>query len=101
MLAVVIAAIAIFIFVGGGVVAWPQAMVMIPGGALGGYAGVWLAKRVPQNAVRALRHRDGIFLAVVLLPVISRRAEPDARVRPPLGGQLLRLRSRRHFSILP
>lgn len=64
MLAVVIAAIAILIFVGGGVVAWPQALVMIPGGALGGYAGVWIAKRVPQNAVRAFVIATGIFLAV-------------------------------------
>ena len=31
---------AIIVFVSGGVVAWPQAIVMIPGGALGGYAGV-------------------------------------------------------------
>ncbi|RUV80976.1 sulfite exporter TauE/SafE family protein, partial [Mesorhizobium sp. M1A.F.Ca.IN.022.07.1.1] len=36
MLAVVIAAIAILVFVSGGIVAWPQAIVMIPGGALGG-----------------------------------------------------------------
>ncbi|TIP36336.1 MAG: sulfite exporter TauE/SafE family protein, partial [Mesorhizobium sp.] len=51
MLAVVIAAIAILVFVSGGVVAWPQAIVMIPGGALGGYAGVWIARRVPQGVV--------------------------------------------------
>lgn len=63
MLAVVIAAIAIVIFVGGGVVAWPQALVMIPGGALGGYAGVWIAKRVSQGAVRAFVIATGLFLA--------------------------------------
>jgi uncharacterized membrane protein YfcA len=63
MLAVVIAAIAILIFVGGGVVSWPHALVMIPGGALGGYAGVWIAKRVPQNAVRAFVIATGLFLA--------------------------------------
>jgi uncharacterized membrane protein YfcA len=64
MLAMVIAAVAILIFVGGGVVAWPQALVMIPGGALGGYAGVWAAKRVPQNAVRAFVIAVGVFLAI-------------------------------------
>ena len=64
MLAMVIAAVAILIFVGGGVVAWPQALVMIPGGALGGYAGVWVAKRVPQNAVRGFVIAVGLFLAV-------------------------------------
>ena len=64
MLAVVIAAIAILVFVWGGVVAWPQAIVMIPGGALGGYAGVWIAKRVPQNAVRGFVIAVGLFLAM-------------------------------------
>jgi uncharacterized membrane protein YfcA len=63
MLAVVIAAVAIIVFVSGGVVAWPQAIVMIPGGALGGYAGVWIAKRVPQNAVRGFVVAVGLFLA--------------------------------------
>ena len=63
MLAVVVAAVAIIVFVSGGVVAWPQAIVMIPGGALGGYAGVWIAKRVPQNAVRGFVVAVGLFLA--------------------------------------
>jgi uncharacterized membrane protein YfcA len=52
MLAVLIAAVAIVVFVGGGVIAWPEAMVMIPAGALGGYAGVWMARRVPQAVLR-------------------------------------------------
>lgn len=63
MLAVVIAAIAILVFVSGGVVAWPQAIVMIPAGALGGYAGVWIAKRVPQGVVRGFVVAVGLFLA--------------------------------------
>ncbi len=50
--AMLIAAVAIIVFIGGGVVAWPQALVMIPAGALGGYAGVWLAKRAPQALLR-------------------------------------------------
>jgi uncharacterized membrane protein YfcA len=63
MLAIVIAAVAIIVFVSGGVVAWPQAIIMIPGGALGGYAGVWIAKRVPQNVVRGFVIAVGLFLA--------------------------------------
>lgn len=63
MLAIVIAAVAIVVFVSGGVVAWPQAIIMIPGAALGGYAGVWIAKRVPQNAVRGFVVAVGLFLA--------------------------------------
>lgn len=64
MLATVIAVVAIVVFVSGGVVAWPQAAAMIPGGALGGYAGVWLAKRVPQNVVRGFVIAVGLFLAI-------------------------------------
>ena len=64
MLAVVIAAIAILVFVGGGVVSWPHALVMLPGAALGGYAGVWIAKRVPQPVVRGFVIAVGLFLAV-------------------------------------
>jgi uncharacterized membrane protein YfcA len=60
----VIAAVAIVVFVSGGVVAWPQAIIMIPGGALGGYAGVWIAKRVPRNVVRGFVVAVGLFLAL-------------------------------------
>lgn len=64
VLAMVIAAVAIMVFAGGNVVAWLQAAVMIPGGALGGYAGVWLARRVPQAIIRALVVAVGLLLAV-------------------------------------
>jgi len=64
LLAIVIAAVAIVVFVWGGVVAWLQAIVMIPAAALGGYAGVWAARRVPEKLVRAFVVAVGIFLAV-------------------------------------
>jgi len=64
MLSIVIAAVAILVFVSGGVVAWMEALVMVPGVALGGYAGVWAAKCVPQNAVRGFVIAVGLFLAV-------------------------------------
>lgn len=63
MLATVIALVAIFIFVGGGAVSWPHALAMLPGSALGGYAGVWVARRVPQTVVRAFVIAVGLFLA--------------------------------------
>ncbi|RUU52183.1 sulfite exporter TauE/SafE family protein [Mesorhizobium sp. M2C.T.Ca.TU.002.02.1.1] len=63
MLSIVIAVVAILVFVSGGVVAWPQAIVMIPGVALGGYAGVWIAKRVPQAVVRGFVVAVGLLLA--------------------------------------
>jgi uncharacterized membrane protein YfcA len=63
MLAIVIAAVAILVFVSGGVVAWLPAVIMVPAVALGGYAGVWTAKRVPQLAVRIIVIAIGLFLA--------------------------------------
>lgn len=64
LLAMVIAAVAIIVFVGGGVVAWPQAIIMIPAGAAGGYAGVWLARRVPQTIMRVLVVAVGTALTI-------------------------------------
>lgn len=64
MLATVIAAVAIVVFVWGGVVAWPQAIVMIPGVALGGWSGVWVARRVPQTYMRWVVIAVGLLLAV-------------------------------------
>ena len=64
MLAIVIAAVAILVFVAGGVVAWPQATVMIPAVAIGGWSGVWVAKRVPQAVMRWIVIAVGLLLAV-------------------------------------
>ena len=62
--AVVIAAMAIVVFASGGVVGWPQAAVMVPAGAIGGYAGVWAARRVPQPVIRGLVVVVGIALTI-------------------------------------
>jgi hypothetical protein len=59
---VLIAAIAIAVFATGGVVAWGPALVMIPAGALGGYVGVWVARRVPQWIMRTLVVTVGLAL---------------------------------------
>ena len=63
LLANVIAIVAIVVFVSGGVVYWIGALAMIPGVALGGYAGVWMARRVPQVVVRSFVVAVGLFLA--------------------------------------
>lgn len=63
-LAMVIAGIAIAVFASGDVVGWPQAAVMVPAGALGGYSGVWVARRVPQNIIRALVVVVGAMLTI-------------------------------------
>jgi uncharacterized membrane protein YfcA len=46
------------------VVTWLAAVVMVPAVALGGYFGVWSARRVPQLAVRVFVIAVGLFLTV-------------------------------------
>lgn len=65
MLSIVIAAVAILVFVSGGVVAWTEAAIMVPGVALGGYAGVWAARRVPQPLVRGFVTAVGLGLTIL------------------------------------
>lgn len=64
LLSIVIAAVAILVFVSGGVIAWLQAVVMLPAVALGGYAGVWAARKVPQLILRSFVIATGLLLAV-------------------------------------
>ncbi len=64
MFAMLIAGVAIVVFISGDVVAWPEALVMIPAGALGGYSGVWLAPRVPLAMLRWCVVAVGSALAV-------------------------------------
>jgi uncharacterized membrane protein YfcA len=64
MLSIVVAAVAIIVFASGGVVTWLAAVVMVPAVALGGYFGVWSARRVPQLAVRVFVIAVGLFLTV-------------------------------------
>ncbi|SFZ84306.1 hypothetical protein SAMN02983003_1936 [Devosia enhydra] len=64
LLAIVIAAVAILVFTSGGVIAWPEALVMIPAVALGGWAGVWIARRVPQIYLRGFVIAVGVVLAI-------------------------------------
>lgn len=63
-LAIVIAAVAIVVFSTAGAVAWYHAAVMVPGCALGGYAGVAAAKRVPQVILRWVVIAAGLGLSV-------------------------------------
>ncbi|WP_157014530.1 sulfite exporter TauE/SafE family protein [Mesorhizobium xinjiangense] len=63
MLSIVIAAVAITVFVSGGVVAWREVAFIVPGVACGGYTGVWAARRVPQTVVRGFVVAFGLFLA--------------------------------------
>lgn len=64
LLSIVIAAVAIAVFVSGGLIGWFAAMIMVPAVALGGYSGVWAAKRVPQVAMRIFVIAVGLSLAI-------------------------------------
>lgn len=64
LLSIVIAAVAIVVFISGGLIAWWAAAVMIPAVAVGGYFGVYAAKRLPQPALRAFVIFIGLALAV-------------------------------------
>jgi uncharacterized protein len=63
-LSIIIAAVAIIVFSTAGAVSWLHALVMIPGVALGGYAGVAAAKRVPQAVLRWVVVAAGLGLSV-------------------------------------
>nr|WP_084032878.1 sulfite exporter TauE/SafE family protein [Chelativorans sp. J32] len=63
LLSIVIAAVAIAVFVSGGVVAWREVAAIVPGVAAGGYSGVWAAKRLPLALTRFFVVAFGLFLA--------------------------------------
>lgn len=63
-LAIVIAAVAIVVFSSAGAIAWYHAAIMVPASALGGYAGVAAAKRVPQAILRWIVVAAGLGLSI-------------------------------------
>ncbi|MBV2183424.1 MAG: sulfite exporter TauE/SafE family protein [Rhizobium sp.] len=63
-LSIVIAAVAIIVFSTAGAVSWLHAAIMVPAVGLGGYAGVAVARRVPQALLRWLVVAAGLGLAV-------------------------------------
>ncbi len=63
-LSIVIAAVAIAVFTAAGAVSWLHAVIMVPAVALGGWAGVSLAKRAPQAVLRWLVVAAGTGLAI-------------------------------------
>ena len=62
-LSIVIAAVAILVFTAGGAISWLHAVVMLPGAGIGGWLGVWFARRVPQPVMRALVIAIGLGLS--------------------------------------
>ena len=62
LLSVVIAGLAVVVFVSGGVIAWGHGLVMTLAVATGGWSGVALARRVPQPLVRGFVIAVGLVL---------------------------------------
>lgn len=62
-LSIVIALVAIVVFTAGGAISWLHGIIMLPGAGLGGYLGVYFAKRVPQVWLRYAVIAVGVFLA--------------------------------------
>lgn len=65
VVATVIQAVAIILFIGGGLISWPHALVTMVAAALGGYLGVDVARRVPEPVVRAVVVAIGAALTAV------------------------------------
>jgi uncharacterized membrane protein YfcA len=64
ILSTVIQTASILIFIAGGVISWPEALVLIVAVVAGGWLGVGLARRVPVPAVRAFVIATGAALTV-------------------------------------
>jgi uncharacterized membrane protein YfcA len=54
ILAVIIQAVAIAIFIHGGIVAWPEALIVMAAAIAGGYLGVGVARKVPSRIMRGV-----------------------------------------------
>jgi uncharacterized protein len=65
VVALVAQSVAVIIFIIGGLVRWPQAIVIMLAAIAGGYLGVLLARRVPETIVRAAVVAVGAVLALV------------------------------------
>ena len=53
LVSALLTAIAVIVYAAGGVVAWPQALIMMGAATVGGYIGARLARRVPPHWLRA------------------------------------------------
>jgi uncharacterized membrane protein YfcA len=62
ILAVVIQAVAIVVFIGGRVIAWGPALVVMVAAVVGGYLGVGIARKAPSGAMRGFVIASGAVL---------------------------------------
>jgi uncharacterized membrane protein YfcA len=65
LVAMVNQAVAVALFVGGGLISWPEAFVTMAASVVGGYLGVSVARRVPVPIIRAVVVTIGAALTVI------------------------------------
>lgn len=63
-MATVVNGVALIIFIWSRTVWWPQASLMIVGGAIGGYGGAWLAQRIEPHVVRVFAILTGFSMTI-------------------------------------
>ena len=64
-LSFLLSAISVAVFAAAGLVAWPQAVVMMIAATVGGYAGAPLARALPKNVVKGVIATVGFSMSVV------------------------------------
>ena len=64
-LSVVLSAISVAIFAVAGIIAWPQALVMMVASTLGGYLGAPLARKLPSSVVRGIVATVGFGMSAI------------------------------------
>ncbi len=64
ILAVIIQAVAIVIFIRGGIIAWPEAVVTMAAAVAGGYLGVGVGRKVPSAVMRGFVIASGAALTL-------------------------------------
>ena len=57
--------IAVAVYAGGGLVAWPQALVMMVAATAGGYFGARIARRIPAAVLRAGIVATGLIMSAL------------------------------------
>jgi len=66
-LSFILSAISVATFAIAGIVAWPQALVMMVAATIGGYAGAPLARALPASVVRAVVIIVGTLMSLIFL----------------------------------
>jgi uncharacterized membrane protein YfcA len=64
ILAIIIQAVAIVVFIRGGIISWPAALVVTVAAVAGGYLGVGVARKVPSGAMRTFVIASGAALTI-------------------------------------